>query len=132
MIDESHFVPRDLRQARALHDALVRIGAPFAQASGIIGWLITLPAERSEDPHSNATRRTYRRRLRELGAPPWESAGAAAMGDPAALLGPTGADAMAGVRDPHIGSVPSPGHRSEWSALAALVARAAVCLEDAA
>lgn len=72
LIDERHFVPSDLKEARALSDALVAAGVPIAQARGVVMWLVELPERRADDPASDVTRSRYRQCLARLDGPPWD------------------------------------------------------------
>lgn len=71
IVDEREFRPSSLEQAEQLYHALVAAEVSPGMARGVVSWLIVLPANRADDPATNATRRDYRQALAKLGEPPW-------------------------------------------------------------
>lgn len=82
IIDEWHFVPDSIEQARELYRVMVDAGTAPPRARQIVAWLIVMTPDRDNDVASPTTRRDFRRALAELGAPPWELAE-----EPAAAVG---------------------------------------------
>lgn len=74
MIDERRFVPRSIDDVPVLYTGLLETGTSAPMARGLIGWLLTLPDTRSDDPAGNPTRTRYRQALLRLGTPPWDEA----------------------------------------------------------
>lgn len=70
MVDESLFVPRDLGEARALYQGLLKVTSA-QHAKQILAWLITYDSGASPLSAGERVRRSrYRQVLRKLGAPP--------------------------------------------------------------
>jgi len=72
LLDESRFIPCDEEQERQLLSALLDTGTGPTQAVNIVRTLASLPGRDHLDNATSASLSLYRRRLREVGIPPWE------------------------------------------------------------